>query len=50
VEIERPDDLADIAHLGLTLPESKRLLADLQQKNLAAQVQGSRRTEVPAKQ
>jgi DNA-binding IclR family transcriptional regulator len=48
VEIERPDDLA--AHLGLTLPEAKRLLADLQQKNLAAQVQGSRRTELPAKQ
>jgi hypothetical protein len=50
VETERPDDLADIAQLGLTLPEAKRLLADLQQKNLAAQVQGPRRTEVPAKQ
>ena len=27
METERPDDLADIAQLGLTLPEAKRLLA-----------------------
>ena len=33
--IERPDD---IAHLGLTLSETKRLLATLQQEIVAAQV------------
>jgi len=38
MEIERPDDLADIADLGLTLSESKRLLATLQQEIVAAQV------------
>jgi hypothetical protein len=38
VEIERPGDLADIADLGLTLAETKRLLAGLQQEIVAAQV------------
>ena len=36
--IERPDDITDIAHLGLTLSETKRLLATLQQEIVAAQV------------
>jgi hypothetical protein len=35
MEIERPDDIAD---LGLTLSETKRLLATLQQEIVAAQV------------
>jgi hypothetical protein len=33
IEIERPDDIAD---LGLTLSETKRLLATLQQEIVAA--------------
>jgi hypothetical protein len=36
--ITRPDDLVEIAHLGLTLAEGKRLLAALQQQIVAAQV------------
>src|SRR5690242_10832423 len=35
--ITRPDDLVEIAHLGLTLAEGKRLLAALQQEIVAAQ-------------
>ena len=35
--INRPDDLVEIAHLGLTLAEGKRLLAALQQQIVAAQ-------------
>src|SRR4051794_1012959 len=35
--ITRPDDLAEIAHWGLTLAEGKRLLAALQQQMVAAQ-------------
>src|SRR3954462_762188 len=35
--ITRPDDLAEIAHWGLTLAEGKRLLAALQQQIVAAQ-------------
>ena len=35
--ITRPDDLAEIANLGLTLAEGKRLLAALQQEIVAAQ-------------
>jgi hypothetical protein len=35
--INRPDDLVEIAHLGLTLAEGKRLLAGLQQEIVAAQ-------------
>jgi hypothetical protein len=38
MKIERPDDLANIADLGLTLSETKRLLAALQQEIVAAQV------------
>jgi len=38
MEIERPGELADIADLGLTLDETKRLLAGLQQQIVAAQV------------
>jgi hypothetical protein len=35
--INRPDDLIEIAHLGLTLAEGKRLLAAIQQEFVAAQ-------------
>ena len=35
--INRPDDLSEIASLGLTLAEGKRLLAGLQQQIVAAQ-------------
>jgi hypothetical protein len=38
MEINRPDDLGDIADLGLPLVETKRLLARLQQEIVAAQV------------
>jgi hypothetical protein len=38
MEINRPDDLGDIADLGLTLDETKRLLAGHQQEIVAAQV------------
>jgi hypothetical protein len=38
MEINRPDDLSDIADPGLTLDETKRLLAGLQQEIVAAQV------------
>ena len=38
MEINRPGDLGDIADLGLTLAETKRLLAGLQQEIVAAQV------------
>ena len=37
LEIERPDDLGDIATLGLSLSEAKQLLAGLQQEIVAAQ-------------
>jgi len=37
MEIRRPDDLGDIASLGLTLAEAKRLLAGVQQEIVAAQ-------------
>jgi hypothetical protein len=35
--ISRPDDLGDIAALGLTLAEAKQLLAQVQQEVVAAQ-------------
>src|SRR5215203_4467108 len=35
--IDRPDDLTEIANLGLTLAEAKRLMAGLQQQIVAAQ-------------
>src|SRR3954453_12426840 len=37
MEITRPNDLRDIASLGLTLPEAKQLLARVQQAVVAAQ-------------
>ena len=37
LEISRPSNLGDIANLGLTLPEAKRLLARVQQAVAAAQ-------------
>ena len=37
MEISRPDDLGDIANLGLTLAEAKQLLARVQQEVVAAQ-------------
>jgi hypothetical protein len=37
LEISRPNDLGDIANLGLTLSEAKRLLARVQQAVVAAQ-------------
>ena len=38
--INRPNDLRDIANLGLTLAEGKLLLAGLQQEIVAAQARG----------
>ena len=38
--INRPDDLGDVANLGLTLADGKLLLAGLQQEVVAAQVRG----------
>ena len=37
MEINLPDDLVDIANLGLPLAEAKRLLARVQQEVVAAQ-------------
>ncbi len=37
LKISRPDDLVDIANLGLTLAEAKRLLARVQREIVAAQ-------------
>jgi hypothetical protein len=37
MEIRRPDDLGEIANLGLTLTEAKLLLAQVQQQGVAAQ-------------
>ena len=34
--IDRPDDLDDIANLGLTVADGKRVLAGLQQEIVAA--------------
>jgi len=36
MEIRRPDDLVDIANLGLTLVEAKQLLAGVQREIVAA--------------
>ncbi len=49
MEIHRPDDLGDIANLGLTLAEAKRLLARVQQEIVAAQARDHavRRPECP---
>jgi len=40
MKINRPDDLGDIANLGLTLAEAKLLLAGLQREIVAAQAKG----------
>jgi hypothetical protein len=40
LKISRPDDLGDIANLGLTLAEGKLLLANLQQEIVAEQAKG----------
>ena len=37
MEINRPGDLGDVANLGLTLAEAKRLLAGVQREIVAAQ-------------
>src|SRR4051812_33829544 len=37
MQIARPDDLTDLATLGLTLAEGKQLLAGVQQELVAAQ-------------
>ena len=37
MEVHRPDDVSDIADLGLTLSEAKRLLARVQQEIVAGQ-------------
>jgi hypothetical protein len=37
MKVDRPDDLANIASLGLTLAEAKRVQAGLQQEIVAAQ-------------
>jgi len=49
MEIRRPDDLVDIANLGLTLAEAKRLLAGVQREIVAAQARDHavRRPECP---
>ena len=49
LEIGRPDDLRDIADLGLTLAEAKRLLARVQQEIVAGQARDHavRRLECP---
>ena len=39
LEIDRPGDVANIANLGLTLAEAKRLLAGVQREIVAAQAQ-----------
>jgi hypothetical protein len=44
MKINRPEDLGDVANLGLTLAEGKLLLADLQQQIVAAQAKGPRRS------
>jgi len=49
MEIRRPDDLVDIANLGLTLAEAKLLLAGVQREIVAAQARSHavRRPECP---
>ncbi len=42
MEISKPDDLGDIANLGLTLTEAKQLLARVQREISAAQARGAR--------
>jgi hypothetical protein len=40
MEISRPDNLRDVADLGLTLCEAKQILARVQQAVVAAQARG----------
>ena len=49
MEVHRPDDLSDIADLGLSLSEAKRLLARVQQEIVAGQARDHavRRPECP---
>jgi len=49
LKISRPGDLVDIANLGLTLAEAKRLLARVQREIVAAQARSHavRRPECP---
>jgi hypothetical protein len=47
VEINRPDDLGEIADLGMRLEETQRLLAGLQQAIVATQVR-ARAARLPA--
>jgi len=49
MEIHRPGDLGDVANLGLTLAEAKRLLAGVQREIVAAQARehAARRPECP---
>ena len=42
VEITKPDDLGDIANLGLTLAEAKQLLAELSGRSPARRRKGTR--------
>ena len=44
MEIQRPEDLRDIADLGLTLAEAKRLLARVQQEHRRSTGAGARRS------
>ncbi len=49
MQVHRPGDLVDIANLGLTLAEAKRLLAGVQREIVAAQIKehAVRRPECP---
>jgi hypothetical protein len=42
MEISKPDDLGDIANLGLALMEAKQLLARVQREISTAQARGTR--------
>ena len=42
MEISKPDDLGDIANLGLTLTEAKQLLARVQREISTAQARAAR--------
>ena len=41
MEVSKPDDLSDIANLGLTLTEAKQLLARVQREISTAQARSS---------
>jgi hypothetical protein len=48
MEINRPDDLGDIADPGMRLEETKRLLAGFQQEIVATQVREHAARRPPA--